>query len=75
MSTELTNISAKIEVPDTINKVSNYLDRTIFLNSFYGGNNRGKSLQITFYDEEDNGRHFQLDKENVEILKQILQEF
>lgn len=54
--------------------VSNYKDTEVSLNSFFGGVHRGKSLQITFLNEEGNFSHVQLDNESVKILLEELKQ-
>lgn len=68
MSTELKTLQGKIEVPNLDDRTSEYNDTNVFVTSFYGGKDRGQSLQITFLDESGNYTHVQLDNENVKAL-------
>lgn len=74
MSKELESIKGKIELPNPDTSRSNYTDREVFLTAFYGGIERGDSLQITFTNEFCNPCHIQIDSSNIEKLKQILNE-
>ncbi len=74
MSKELSNIKAKIEIPDLSKRESKYKKTKIKLSSFYGGIKRGKSLQIGFLDEKGESKHIQLDNNNVKELIKILKD-
>lgn len=72
MSTELKSISAKIEIPKMNSYTSDYLDTEVSLNRFWGGKDRGTSLQLTFLNEKGTHSHIQLDAENIRELRDIL---
>ena len=72
MSTELRSLKGKIEIPNTQSMNSDYKETELFLNRFWGGTYRGTCLQITFLNEEGNYSHVQIDSENIEELKEIL---
>ena len=74
MSTELKSIKGKIEIPNPSKVTSNYQETEVHLNRFWGGTERGVSLQITFLNENGNYSHIQLDNENVKELIEILKE-
>lgn len=74
MSTELKTLSAKIEIPNKEQMSSNYLDTEVYLTRFYGGANRGSSLQLGFRDENGNYHHVQLDNATVkQLLKELIE--
>lgn len=73
MSTSLGSVYAKIEIPKLDGSMtSDYKDTEVFLNRFYGGVKRGKSLQITFLNEKGDHSDIQLDSANIKVLKTIL---
>lgn len=74
MSTELKTLKGKIEVPDLSKRKSAYKSTELHLNRFYGGQNRGTSLQIGFYNENGIYNHIQLDCQTVLELRDILNE-
>jgi len=74
MATDLKSIKALIEVPDTARNISDYKETELHLNTFYGGKDRGKSLQMGFYDVDNNYRFIQLSREAVMELFWELQE-
>jgi len=73
MATDLKSIKALIEVPDTARNISDYKETELLLNTFYGGKDRGRSLQLGFYDVDNNYRFIQLDNEAVKVLIEELQ--
>ncbi len=75
MSTELKNIQASIEVPNTRTRHSDYVSIEVNLTEFWGGTGRNKSLQLGFLDETNTYKHIQLDNKNVQLLKDILKDF
>lgn len=68
MSTELKSIFGKIEIPDKVRLKSSYVSREVNLTSFYGGKERGHSLQISFLNANNESCFIQLDNENVKEL-------
>ena len=68
MSVLLKSLKGKRELLSPDKKVK-YEDTHIQFMSFYGGNKRGKSLQISL--DKD---HIQLDNENARILRTLLNE-
>lgn len=70
MSTRIGNLKGKIEeiLPD---KAISYKNSELQLLRFYGGIDRGQSLQLTIVDGEKTN-HIQLDKETTLVLKNIL---
>ena len=74
MSTELKTLNGKIEVPFPEKMRSIYTSTELHLNRFYGGQDRGTSLQIGFYNESGQYNHIQLDCQTVLELKDILSE-
>lgn len=72
MSTNLKSLVGKIEIPDTENKKSNYKETKLHLTTFYGGVERGKSLQIGFTNEQGDYCHIQLDRDNCSALRRLL---
>lgn len=75
MSTELTSVFGKIEIPNPKTKTSSYKNVEVSLNSFYGGIKRGQSLQITFENKEEGFSHVQLSNEEIIKFKKILEFF
>lgn len=73
MSKEIAVIEAEIEIPHQDMTV-HYESRVLTLTSFSGGIRRGKSLQVTYINEKLEKEHFQLSNDNVQALKQILNE-
>lgn len=73
MSQEIGRIQAELEIPHK-NMTVHHEVRVITLTSFSGGLRRGKSLQITYLNEKLETEHFQLSNENVQLLKNILNE-
>jgi hypothetical protein len=47
MSTELTPIKGRIEIPDGKTKTSSYKETELLLTSFYGGTENGRMIQLT----------------------------
>ena len=74
MSTELKTLKGKIEIPDSPKMESTYKSTELYLTSFYGGQERGTSLQIGFYNDLGNYNHIQLDHETIIELRNILNE-
>ena len=74
MSTELKTLKVKIEVPNPPKMESTYKSTELHLNRFYGGQKRGTSLQIGFYNDLGNYSHIQLDHETIIELRNILNE-
>ena len=72
MSTELKTLKGNIEVPNPPKMKSTYKSTELHLNRFYGGKDRGASLQIGFYNESGQYNHIQLDCQTVLELKNIL---
>ena len=72
MSTQLLELKGDIEIPVREQKSSKYVRTTVHITSFWGGNTRGKSLQIGFYDTNRNYHHIQLDNSSVNQLRQAL---
>ena len=72
MSTELKTLQGKIEIPNPPKMSSIYKSTELHLNRFYGGQDRGTSLQIGFYNESGKYSHIQLDHETILELKNIL---
>lgn len=72
MSTTFKSISAKIEISDPKKRESNYKETEVNLTSFFGGVKRGHSLQIGFVNEQNQYSHIQLDNENIQKLKNLL---
>jgi hypothetical protein len=75
MSTQLKSLKGKIEEPSSISDKSNYFDAELDLNRFYGGIERGISLQMGFYNELGRYNHIQLDDKNIIELKSLLNEY
>lgn len=76
MSTTLNNLSGLIEKPISVQEKSEYKETDVNLTVFYGGKNRGKSLQLGFVNELGDYSHIQLDNENVKLLiKQLVENF
>ena len=72
MATELKTLKGKIEIPLKNGiMTSDYKDVDVLLTRFWGGKERGVSLQITFLNENENYSHVQLNNENV---KQLIEE-
>ena len=68
------SIEIKVEEAETIS--IKHLNRKIDLSSFYGGIERGKSLQIGFKNEFGHYVFIQLDNKNVlELLKELNNNF
>lgn len=75
MSTELKTLKGKIEIPIKDGTMtSDYKEVDVSLTRFWGGTERGTSLQITFLNENDDYSHIQLDNENVKLLFEELKE-
>lgn len=74
MSTELKTLQGRIEIPDSPKKESTYKSTKLHLNRFYGGKDRGTSLQIGFYNQLGQYNHIQLDCRTVLELRDILNE-
>ena len=74
MSTELKTLKGKIEVPNPPKIESTYKSTELHLNRFYGGKDRGTSLQIGFYNQLGQYNHIQLDYQTVLELRDILNE-
>lgn len=72
MSTNLKSIQGKIEIPNLKQMESDYKHTELHLTKFYGGTNRGTSLQIGFYNEMGKYNHIQLDSNAIKELKNIL---
>lgn len=72
MATELKSIKAKIEIPNPPKATSTYKETKVSLTRFYGGKERGVSLQLTFLNENGDCSHIQLDNENVQLLFDII---
>ena len=71
MSVKIAQLNALIEkVGESMNPY--YENRVVTITSFAGGMKRGKSLQISFIDDNLRDVHFQLDNGNIQLLKQIL---
>lgn len=76
MSTSLKTLQGKIEIPRKTDRVSDYKNTEIHLTSFYGGKERGKSLQIGFLNEDENYVHIQIDNSNVkELIIELVSNF
>lgn len=75
MSTNLKTLKGKTENPDTTQKIPTYKDTEVHLTRFFGGVERGTSLQLGFYDADKNYHHVQLDNENVKELIKELQDY
>lgn len=72
MATELKTLKGKIEIPlKNGTMTSDYKNVDVSLTRFWGGEERGVSLQITFLNENGNYSHVQLNNENV---KQLIEE-
>lgn len=74
MSTKLTQLLGKIEIPNIKTQSPDYKDVEVHINSFWGGEKRGKSLQLGFHNADGEYQHIQLDNENVRKLCIELQE-
>ena len=74
MSTELKTLKGKIEVFNPSKMESTYKSTELHLNRFYGGKDRGASLQIGFYNQLGQYNHIQLDYQTVLELRDILNE-
>lgn len=76
MSTDLKTLKGKIETAAFIgNKTEpHYISKELHLTSFYGGKERGKSLQLGFETLTKEYAHIQLDNDTVKELIEILQE-
>lgn len=75
MSTELKTLKGKIEIPRKDGSmISDYKEVDVSLTRFWGGTERGTSLQITFLNENEDHFHIQLDSENVKLLFEELKE-
>lgn len=74
MSTELKTLQGKIEIPNPPKMSSTYKSTELHLNRFYGGKDRGASLQIGFYNQLGQYNHIQLDRQTVLELRDILNE-
>ena len=69
MSTELKTLKGKLEIPEKNGTmISNYKEVDVSLTCFWGGIERGTSLQITFLNENGDYSHIQLDNENIKLL-------
>lgn len=76
MSTELSTLKGKIQdIDKSTRDLPIYVDTEINLTRFYGGVDRGTSLQIGFITLEGNYSYVQLDNENLKELRGILQAF
>lgn len=76
MSTKLETLKGKIETTTSVNSKIEpfYPSREVYLTSFYGGKERGKSLQLSFNTLMHENVHIQLDNATVKELIEILQE-
>ena len=74
MATELKTLNGKIEIPFPEKMRSTYMSTELHLNRFYGGEDRGASLQIGFYNQLGEYNHIQLDHETIIELRNILNE-
>lgn len=76
MSTELKTLKGKIEIPRKDGSmISDYKEVDVSLTRFWGGTERGTSLQITFLNDQGNYSHVQLDNENVKLLFEKIKEY
>lgn len=75
MSTPLKSLKGKIEKPSSISDKSNYFDAELDLDRFYGGIERGTSLQMGFYNQLGQYNYIQLDNKNIMELKSLLNEY
>lgn len=73
MSTNLGVIKAKIEVP--VHTESSYIDIDVRITGFWGGTQRGHSVQFAFTNENNETCHFQLDAKAILQLKTLLDNF
>lgn len=78
MSTTIVELTGKSEITGPWGRESNYVDAEIHVSSFYGGEKRGKSIQITIHsiDSNDNYtiKHIQLDNETAKKLLEALKQ-
>jgi hypothetical protein len=74
MSIELGKLKGKIEIPVPGKMKVTYMDTEVSINRFWGGTERGASLQLTFENELHTFSHVQLSECEVKILKNILNE-
>ena len=74
MSTELGKLKGKIEIPVPGKMKVTYMNTEVHITRFWGGTERGVSLQLTFENETHGFSHIQISKEEAEILKNILNE-
>lgn len=76
MSTDLKTLKGKIETITSIDGKLQpfYPSREVYLTSFHGGEEKGKSLQLSFNTLMHENVHIQLDNATVKELIEILQE-
>jgi hypothetical protein len=72
MSTELDLIKATIEISKSKSQHSDYVSTDVHITRFYGGKDRGTSVQLTFQNELGRMEHIQIDQENIRKLIQEL---
>lgn len=77
MSTELKKLKGKVEISRLDGSMtSDYKRVDVSLNMFWGGSKRGKSLQITFLNENNEHSHVQLNNRNVKkLIKELTNNF
>jgi len=75
MSTELGKLKGKIEIPVPGRMEVTYMDTEVSLNRFWGGTERGVSLQLIVENEAHRFSYVQLSEYEVKILKDILNEY
>lgn len=76
MSTTLKNIKALVEVPDKLKRESDYKETEVQLTRFYGGKERGVSLQLGFLNEEGDYQSVQLDNNSVrDLIRELVFNF
>lgn len=76
MSKELEPIKATIEIPNTKTKTSEYIEREVDLTSFFGGSERGHSLQLGFMNEKGFYSFIQIDNEQVkQLIKELVKTY
>ena len=72
MSKQFEAIKCTIEIPDKENNAPKYFPTELDLNGFYGGKERGYSLQLGFYNQFGQYNFVQLDANAIKELKELL---
>ena len=75
MSTQYEPIVGDIEYPLTEEKRNNYVPALLHISRFFGGKDRGVSIQLGIENEYDNSySHIQLDNKSANALLELLRE-